>query len=657
MAIYYDIPPEQTKSSGSRKIVAVIIIILILLSTGVMALFQFIPSFGSFFNSGSVRVAVIDSGLDQDVSISGRVVAEQSFILPQYGYNITDSSTSDSNPDDGAGNNVRHGTMVTRALLQNSDSAQIVVAKVIDSSGHATASALVAAIYWAVEQNSTVINMSLGTSPSFGDPLQDAVEYAFSKGVIVVSAAGNEGENGIAGNSISSPSVFSKVISVAALDEKGEPAYYSSWGPTADRSMKPDIAIEGFFETSSAIYYGTSFAAPRVSAYVAELVAYCQSKGYEYTPGLIMAALFEGATPLNYPEYIVGAGKANLQQSMNIIDAASIQDGLPRLISVDTSGLPLDFETLFQGDNYTFNVEITTSTVSEVTISLIDIAEGIVEIPSPVNINQVGTVPLSIHVPMSSSPISGMVFIEDAYSNATVRVEITPQVAVARIAFDITHTPWNIDTTYGQFKELYIQLTEQDISVTEIRDRNLLTAEYLSLFDAVFMLDPSAWDRNDTDYNNPTAFSIPFTPDEIDAYEEYFLDGGGIFITALDNSSLDIESLNGFLEWTGASVAYDSVPGTIGVVEITDVVAHPITVGVSSFDYLGASILTNSSYTTLGRFSGKTVLAAFEGTSGGRIVITGTNFFIDNWGMKGMYGSPDDDVLSLRIGLWLTGLM
>jgi len=43
--------------------------------------------------------------------------------------------------------------------------------------------------------------------------------------------------------------------------------------------------------------------------------------------------------------------------------------------------------------------------------------------------------------------------------------------------------------------------------------------------------------------------------------------------------------------------------------------------------------------------------------SGGRIVVAGTNFFIDTWGMLGMYAADDDALLALKIMLWVTHLM
>ncbi|MFW9932529.1 MAG: hypothetical protein ACFFDR_07720, partial [Candidatus Thorarchaeota archaeon] len=335
----------------------------------------------------------------------------------------------------------------------------------------------------------------------------------------------------------------------------------------------------------------------------------------------------------------------------------AIHDDPPRLTYLDVESLPLDFETLFLGDNYTFEVEITTSTIAIFDISISGISEDIVEVPTSMVINQTALVPITIHVPAASDLIIGTITFADQYSSDSLAINISPRSPEARIAFDITHTPWTIDTVYGQFKELYIHFSENDISVTEIRDRSYLTSDYLSNFDAVFLLDPCAWDTNETDYTNPTRFSIPFTPDEIDAYEEYFMNGGGIFVTALSNRTLDISSLNEFLMWTGASMTTNTIPATGNVIEVTSIDAHAITAGVNSFDYLGASVITNASYTRLASYSGHTVLACYEGNAGGRLVITGTNFFIDNWGIRGNYASLDDDLLALRIGLWLSDIL
>ncbi|TFF92448.1 hypothetical protein EU546_07530, partial [Candidatus Thorarchaeota archaeon] len=313
--------PEKS-SSGIKKILAVIIIAMILLSGGILMLIDLdLPSPET---QDAVRVGVLDSGINIDFTLQGRVVAERSFIRPEYGYNFTDTSVTDSTPQ-----GTPHGTLVAKGIVQESNNALLVNAKVMAQEDGATTEGLIAAIQWALEQNCTVINLSLGGSPTFGDPLEEAMEYAFRRGAVVVAAGGNSGEGGLAGNTISTPAVYPHCIAVAGLDEFGFPADYSSRGPTAARTIKPDIAAPGYIETSSAIYFGTSFAAPRVSGGAAEIIAYCQANDIDWTPGLVFSLLFMSAEPMQYPTYVVGAGRLDVSAAIDMLAQFNVTDTIP----------------------------------------------------------------------------------------------------------------------------------------------------------------------------------------------------------------------------------------------------------------------------------------------------------------------------------------
>ncbi|MFX1578716.1 MAG: S8 family serine peptidase, partial [Promethearchaeota archaeon] len=283
MDYYWQTTSPREKRSSGTKIIATIIILMILISSGLAFIIQFAPE---IIGSGTkVRVAVLDSGIDVGFGLQTRIVAEKSFIAPQYGYDYTDATTTDATPED-----VPHGSL-TASLIAETPNTQIVNGKVIDQNGTATSIALAAAIYWAIEQNCSVISMSLGSAPVLGDPSEEAIDYAFSKGVVLVASAGNEGDSGLAGTSISSPSVFEKCLSVAALYETGQPAEFSSTGPTFSAYMKPDISANGWATFSTKRYYGTSFAAPRVAGAAAQLIGHCIDNNITYTPGAIMTAL------------------------------------------------------------------------------------------------------------------------------------------------------------------------------------------------------------------------------------------------------------------------------------------------------------------------------------------------------------------------------
>jgi hypothetical protein len=647
---YYEPRPEK-KSSGLR-LIAIVIIIMLVASGG---LFLLLP-LGDLLPSPQepIKVAVVDSGIDSDITIEGRIGAERSFVLTRYGYPMAETDTSDSSPD-----GTQHGTIVAKAVAANSANAVILNAKVLASTGIATSAGVVAAIYWAVNQNCSVINLSLGATPGVGDPIEQAVEYAFNQGVVVVAAAGNEGDNGLAGNTINTPGVFEQVLSVGGLNIFGEPADYTSYGPTSERYMKPDLCAPGYFDVGNSRYFGTSFATPRVAAAAAELMAYSIRNNITYTPGAIITALLKGADPLEHPEYVVGAGELNLESSKALMSSARTQGGLPAIAYAHPRTLPLDFERLFYGDNYTFDIRLLAAGHTTFTVEIATNTPGVFEMPAHVTINQTGYVPLNIYIPDSGS-ISYQAAIEfnsTDFGNTVFTVEFVVNTAVARVAFDISFTTWWMDTTYGQFRDFYQILTQNSISVTEIRNESIISLSYLQLFDAVVLLDPFVWDDNETNPIDLVTFSMPYAPETKQAYQDYYESGGGLFVTGLSNASLDVAKLNDFIDWTGYSFSFTLVSDGSNPVEATQMTAHPITLGVGSFDYLGAAVIEPQGATTLGRYGGNDLLSVSEDAGGGRLVMTGTNYFIDNWGINGDYSSTSNDRLSLRIVQWLVGLL
>jgi serine protease len=70
------------------------------------------------------------------------------------------------------------------------------------------------AVLWAISKGATIISMSLGGTGS-DTTSQNVFDTAYSKGVLSIAAAGNNGSNG---NAINYPAGYANVLSVAAVD-------------------------------------------------------------------------------------------------------------------------------------------------------------------------------------------------------------------------------------------------------------------------------------------------------------------------------------------------------------------------------------------------------------------------------------------------------
>jgi len=273
-------------------------------------------------------------------------------------------------------------------------------------------------------------------------------------------------------------------------------------------------------------------------------------------------------------------------------------------------------------------------------------------------VNQVALIPVVVSVPDSGvEDISGTInFASEDFGNTSVFINFQVGIPVARVAFDISHTPWDIDTIYGQFREFYKVLVNYDISVTEIRNSTATTLSILQEYDAIVLLDPCVYGTNETDPADVTAFSLPFSETEKQAYQDYYDAGGGLFVVGLSNSTTNMSALNEFLSWTGFSFTDIEVPSGNSPILIDNIDTHLITNGVSGFDYLGATIQIPLDGNRLARYGGMPVMGYKEGVGGGKIVVTGSNFMLDNWGILNEYSSTNDNALLVRrIVLWCAG--
>jgi subtilisin family serine protease len=219
---------------------------------------------------------VEDNGIDDD---------KNGYVDDIIGWDFLDH---DNRPWDFDG----HGTFIAGILVGSwkdrdgmagiNPFARLMILKAVNNFGHSRASYLAEAIAYAADNGARVINISVGDKGTTAVE-QAAVDYAYSKGAVIVVAAGNEGvelkDYGIAGSD--------KVLTVAATGINDERLVYSNWGkisvaaPGHDilslRARRTDLIldVEGAKYSAGAAYVGgdkryyraggTSFAAPMVS--------------------------------------------------------------------------------------------------------------------------------------------------------------------------------------------------------------------------------------------------------------------------------------------------------------------------------------------------------------------------------------------------------
>lgn len=153
--------------------------------------------------------------------------------------------------------------------------AKLLVGKVLGDGGAGSVDSIVKGIHWAVDKKADIISMSFGSNASNKD-LQKAIEYADSKNVILVAAAGNEGPGP---QTVGYPARYPQVLSVAAIDPNRKVAKFSSRGPEVDIAAPGVDILSCYPPKNYAKLSGTSMATPFVAGVVALLLAYNKSKG------------------------------------------------------------------------------------------------------------------------------------------------------------------------------------------------------------------------------------------------------------------------------------------------------------------------------------------------------------------------------------------
>ncbi|MBI1933475.1 MAG: S8 family serine peptidase [Ignavibacteriales bacterium] len=231
----------------------------------------------------------------------------------------------DNDPIDenGHGTNVagiigaRHNSIGIAGVNQN---IQILNLRAFDKNGNGDEDDVASAIIYAVNMGAKIINMSWGDS-EYSQILKDVIDYADSKGVVLVASSGNSGSD-----LPHFPSGFNNVISVGAIQKNETLAGFSNFGSSIDLVAPGSQIITTDLNNSYKNVSGTSASAPFVSASASILLSYNSFSSEEVKQ--ILKTTAKDLGNLGWDEKY-GAGNLNLSNALSLLLPSEFKINFP----------------------------------------------------------------------------------------------------------------------------------------------------------------------------------------------------------------------------------------------------------------------------------------------------------------------------------------
>ena len=257
--------------------------------------------FGEVDPAGTAKIAVLDTGVKAThPDLAGKVLTGFSAF-----------PNSDPRTDTNG-----HGTALASIAAANTnnntgiagvayDGVSIIPVQVLDTAGLGQDSDIIDGVIFAVDAGADVILMAF-SNPGYSESLQEAIDYAWDSGVVVVAAAGNDGSS-----APHYPAGHSKVVGVASTDSTDTLASNSNSGIAVFLSAPGVGIIAADDDGGTTTISGTSAAAAHVAGAAALLRAYDPSA----SNATIVGRLARNADPAT-PADTTGNGRLNLARAL-----------------------------------------------------------------------------------------------------------------------------------------------------------------------------------------------------------------------------------------------------------------------------------------------------------------------------------------------------
>lgn len=251
--------------------------------------------------NSAITVAVIDSGVQVNhPDLKGKIISPINMLT--------------GNVDTVADEHGTHVAGIIAASINNSGIAGIapnvkIMPINVFSGDSASIYDIIRGVYYAADHKANIINLSLGGT-YYSQSLRNAINYASSKGVVLVAAAGNDSSN-----LLTYPAAFPGVIGVSATNGRDEITSFSNFGSYIDIAAPGEMIFSTVTGSSYNYMSGTSMAAPVVSGVSALIL----SKNPFLTPGDVESILKRSAYDLGQTgrDDYFGYGRINASLALN----------------------------------------------------------------------------------------------------------------------------------------------------------------------------------------------------------------------------------------------------------------------------------------------------------------------------------------------------
>jgi major intracellular serine protease len=253
-----------------------------------------------------ITVAILDTGCDlTHPDLREQIVGGRNFTKDDNG-----------NPDVYRDYN-GHGTHVagTIAATKNNSGvvgvapeANLLIVKVLDKNGSGQYEWIINGLNYAIEQKADIISMSLGGSEDVPE-LHEAIQKAVINNILVVCAAGNEGDGNDSTDEFAYPGSYNEVISVGAIDFERSTSKFSNSNNEVDLVAPGEKILSTYLNGKYATLSGTSMATPHVSGAMA-LIKVLANTSFErnLTEPELYAQLIKRTVPLGNSPKLEGNG-------------------------------------------------------------------------------------------------------------------------------------------------------------------------------------------------------------------------------------------------------------------------------------------------------------------------------------------------------------